>query len=367
MDTTQQTSDRAQRGRLRLTAAGIAGGLLAAPAVAVAHEKWFTDPGAYPIRLDLLLSLPVGLALASAAAALGALLVLRRLVGDPRWPNPAWLQPVQASAEAVIGIQTAISLIYMAVQGWLFAPTLPLPPGVPGLALGAIVVAVGLSFVTGWFTRLGGALLIALVGVAFALYPVAYALEQLLFAGIGLYFLLRGRGLFQPTLPLIGRLARFWEQHDRPALPALRIGTGLSILVLAFTEKLLNPGLAAAFLHTHPSFNFMQLLGVTWFTDERFVVAAGIVETVIGVLLIAGVLPRVVILLMWVPFNIAIPLLPPVELLGHLPILAVMYVVFLQGPGRLTTQTAGEPIPAAPRAGGRERNPAYRSGPAANL
>jgi hypothetical protein len=50
---------------------------------------------------------------------------------------------------------------------------------------------------------------------------------------------------------------------------------------------------------------------------------------------------------MWVPFNIAIPLLPPVELLGHLPVLAVMYVVFLQGPGHVTPLSAGEPIPEA--------------------
>src|SRR5687768_18253635 len=73
----------------------------------------------------------------------------------------------------------------------------------------------------------------------------------------------------------------------------------------------------------------MRLLGFTWFSDELFVYAAAAVEATVGVLLIAGVLPRLVILFMWVPFNITIPLLPPEELLGHLPILAVMYAVFL--------------------------------------
>jgi hypothetical protein len=86
----------------------------------------------------------------------------------------------------------------------------------------------------------------------------------------------------------------------------------------------------------------MRLVGLTWFSDDLFITAAAAVEATVGVLLIAGVLPRVVILLMWVPFNAAIPLLPPVELLGHLPILAVMYVVFLQGPGEAVR--LGEPV-----------------------
>ena len=101
----------------------------------------------------------------------------------------------------------------------------------------------------------------------------------------------------------------------------MRIGTGASILVLAFTEKLLNPDLARAFLANpaYANFNFMRALGFTWFSDDLFITVAAMVEATVGVLLIAGVLPRVVILLMWVPFNAAIPLLPPVELLGHLP------------------------------------------------
>jgi hypothetical protein len=317
---------------------------LAVPAKAYAHEKWFVDPAAYPVRLELLLSLPVLIAALTAGAALGALLLLRRLVRDPLWPNPAWLRPLDAAARAVIGIQTAISLIYMAVQGWLFSPTLPLPPNLLGGLLAGLVIVAAFSFITGWLTRLGGAILIGLVAVSLVLYPVAYILEQLLFVGIGIYFLILGRGLFAPTFAPAQRAEAFWLRRQSWALPALRIGTGASILVLAFTEKLLNPALARAFLANpaYANFNFMRALGFTWFSDDLFITAAAAVEATVGVLLIAGVLPRVVILLMWVPVNAGIPLLPPVELLGHLPILAVMYVVFLQGAG--STITVGEPI-----------------------
>jgi hypothetical protein len=326
-----------------LLAGGLLGLLLAVPSATLAHEKWFVDPADYPIRWELLISPPVGIALATAALALAALVGLRRVVRDPLWPNPAWIHPVNASAPAVIGIQTAVSLIYMAVQGWLFSPVQPLPPSALGLALGVLVVLAAFSYITGWLTRVGGAILIGLVLVSFLLYPTAYVLEQLLFVGIGAYFLILGRGLFVPTFASVRRFDAFWARYQAWALPAVRIGTGAAILVLAFTEKLLNPDLARAFLATRPEFNFMRLVGLTWFSDDLFITAAAAVEATVGILLIAGVLPRVVILLMWVPFNAAIPLLPPVELLGHLPILAVMYVVFLQGPG--APVRLGEPLP----------------------
>ncbi len=313
-----------------------------APRTASAHEKWFVDPGRYPVRWELLFSLPVAASVAVALLALGALLLLRRLVRDPLYPNPPWLQPINPSIQAVLGIQTAISLVYMAVQGWLLAPTLNVGQTTWGLLLLGAQLFVSFSFVTGWLTRLGGAALMGLVLAAFALFPFERAAEQLIFVGIGVYFLIRGRGLFLPATRLARRSAIYWLRYSGVAMPALRVFTGLSVMWLAFSEKLLNPALALAFLREYPSFNFMQLLGFSWFSDELFVYAAGAVELTIGLLLAVGVLPRIVILFMWVPFNMTIPLLPPQELLGHLPILAVMYAVFLTGGAN--SLSSGEPL-----------------------
>ncbi|MEO5953353.1 MAG: hypothetical protein ABIQ44_12880 [Chloroflexia bacterium] len=306
--------------------------VLVAPQVVSAHEKWFVDGGSYPVRWELLFSWPVLAALVVGAGALVVLAVLRRVVGDPFWPNPDWLKPINSSAQAVVGIQTAISLVFMTVQGWLFAPKLNLPDGVGGILLSVIMLFVAWTLITGWLSRLGGGLLIMLVVVALLIFPPAFVLEQALFVGIGGYFLIMGRGLFRPAGEVVKRLDAFWSKYKRHAIPIMRIGTGVSILTLAFTEKLLNPDLALAFLRDYPNFNFMHLLGFDWFSNELFIFAAGAVETAVGLMLIAGILPRVVILFMWVPFNIAIPLLPPEELLGHLPILAVMYAIFLESP-----------------------------------
>ncbi len=347
--TGRATGRRSLRLWLVVLAAGV--GLAAfGPRVAWAHEKWFVDSSGYPLREDMLGSWPVLVALLTAMFALTALLLLRRVVRDPYFPNPPWLQPVNSAVQAVVGIQTAISLVYMTVQGWLLAPLLTLPGEWWSILLLAVQLFVAFTLVTGWLTRLGGAVLILLVISAFLLFPTSKAAEQLLFAGIGTYFLIKGRGLFRPEGRLFGRLAVFWQRYSRHALPLMRVFTGLSILWLAFSEKLLNPGLALAFLRIHPEFNFMRLLGVTWFSDELFIYAAAAVEATVGVLLIAGVLPRIVILFMWVPFNITIPILPPEELLGHLPILAVMYAVFL-GEASASLRIE-EPVPAPAQAGG---------------
>jgi len=41
----------------------------------------------------------------------------------------------------------------------------------------------------------------------------------------------------------------------------------------------------------------------------------------------------VVFLGMWLPFNVGVPFLPPQELLGHLPILGIMYVLLVHNSG----------------------------------
>ena len=164
-------------------------------------------------------------------------------------------------------------------------------------------------------------------------------LEQSLYAGIGLYLLLQGRGLIDPQRPARERIP--FARYRPYALTILRLLTGWSIVVLAFTEKLLNPDLGVAFLRDYPHFNIAHALGVTWFTDERFVLAAGMVELAVGAALMSGILPRLVIFGMFVPFNLTIPFLPPTELLGHLPIFAVMYVLVFHLPADRID--AGEP------------------------
>jgi uncharacterized membrane protein YphA (DoxX/SURF4 family) len=323
----------------------VAAFLLAGVPLSVAgHERWFTPEGPYwaPDR-SLLLSLPVALALGSGALVVLLLTLAQRALGDPLWPRPPFLQRLEPSAAAILGVQTAITMIFAATRLQLFAPNIQLPRNLVGLAIAGLAILAAFTFITGVLTRWGAALTIGLLGVAFFFVPWYEVLEQVIFAGIALYLLGVGRGVLlyedrreerEPAW------SAFLQVH---ALTILRLFTGATVLVLAFTEKLVAPGLGVAFLQEYPNFNVARGLGLEWFTDERFVFAAGIVEATAGIALLSGKLIRVVILLLWIPFNLGIPYLPAEELIGHLPILATMYVLLVRGTAGIPPRSSDRP------------------------
>lgn len=324
------------------------------PTTVHAHERWFVaDEVPAPPEWGDVFSLPVLLALLAALAVLTGLAALQRRLGDPLWPRPPFFQRLEPCAPAILAVQTAITMIYAATQLDLFVPNIDLPRNARGVLIAGIAVVAAFSFITGVLTRLGALVTIGLVllGLAFAAWYEV--LEQVLFVGIALYLVADGRGVVRlDDRQEEDRLA-FMDRLLPHALTILRLSAGISVVTLAFTEKLINVDLGVAFLQEYPRFNVARELGIDWFIDRRFVYAAGIVECVAGIALLAGFLPRLVILALWIPFNLGIPFLPPQELIGHLPILATMYVILVRG-------TAGVPAPAT-----RDREPHPPQRPAA--
>lgn len=303
-----------------------------APLTVFAHERWFVDEDRQtPPDWGALVSLPVLLALLSGVGVVALLAALQRWVGDPLWPRPPFLQRLEPSAAAILGVQVAITMIFMATRLKLFVPNIELPRTALGGLIAGITIVAAFSFITGVLTRTGALVTIGLVALALAFAPWHEVLEQVLFVGVALYLVAVGRGVVryddrqeEDRFPFVDRLL----PH---ALVILRVAAGVSIITLAFTEKLINVDLGLAFLDEYPRFNIARELGVEWFTDRRFIYAAGIVECTAGIALLAGRLPRVVILALWIPFNLGIAFLPPEELIGHLPILSTMYVLLVRG------------------------------------
>lgn len=317
--------------------------LAVAPGMVSAHEKWFADGSKYPPQFGLLFTLPVLLMIGLSCLGVVLLAGIRALVGgDNRFPQIGFLRYYDRSNQVILAVQTAISLIAVAVGLHIFAPNLFVGYNLLGFVLAGAEIFVAFSFISGLLTRVGALVLIGLFFFSFFLYPAWAILEQTVYVGIALYLLIMGRGLVKPgphREPL-SAFARYW----RVAPMCLRVGAGISIAVLAFTEKLLDPKLALAFLKIHPNFNVAQLIGLTWFTNERFILAAGAVELTIGLALISGILPKIVIFGMFVPFNLTLPFLPATELLGHLPIFAVMYVLLFLPPVA-EQMIDGKPLP----------------------
>lgn len=328
-------------GRRCWPVAAIVGLLAAIPQPVSAHVKWFVEPGdpARP-RVDwsLVISGRTALVLLVAAGALGLLAVLQRLVGDAHWPDLRAFEPLAAGAPTLLAVQAAIALVYAAVQPALFVPNIPLPVNAFGLAIAAVELLIAFAFITGIGDWAGALALILLVPLSLFRGRYFDTLDMLFWVGIGAVVLVVGRGAadatrVRPWLPT-------WVTPRR-AVAALRVITGLSIMAPAFSEKLWNPRLGALFLQQYPTFNVMRhALGQPWFSDQAFVLCAGVAEATIGLLLASGLLPRVVILGAWLPFNLGIPFLPHQELVGHLPILGIMYFLLVHSSGAAATRAA---------------------------
>jgi uncharacterized membrane protein YphA (DoxX/SURF4 family) len=191
-------------------------------------------------------------------------------------------------------------------------------------------VLVAFSFITGLLDRVGAVALVFLWLVCAVHWGLAEAMEQLLYVGIAVAVYIVGR-----TAPLAESPRPPFDSPEwgARAMLLLRILSGVSFLSLGLIDKTWTPHMGLAFLEQYPHFNVLRLAGLEWATDDVFVLLAGVVETTIGALLISGRLTRVVILCMWLPFNLTVPFLPPEEMLGHLPIFGIMYLLLVYGSG----------------------------------
>jgi uncharacterized membrane protein YphA (DoxX/SURF4 family) len=299
------------------------------------HQRWFTDDGRFPVQWDAALTPATWIPVAVALSALAAALALWRLGGRRDVvPGPIRLGMPWTSYRRllswlplVIGLHAAVPLLLSGVHAQLFVPSLPLPRDIVGGLLGLAQIVIALGFFYGALTRVAA---LALVGVWLAgaiLFGPVELLEQSLFLGIAAFLFAAGRGPLAFDRAL-GRLHRPFDRWVPPAVRALRILTGVSIVTLAFTEKLWNLPMGLDFLERHP-FNFFPALGLEGIDDRAFLLIAGTVELTFGVLLISGAFPRLVILLLWLPFNLTLPFLGPVELVGHLPIYGIMALLLV--------------------------------------
>ncbi|KGJ91577.1 hypothetical protein [Thalassotalea sp. ND16A] len=115
------------------------------------------------------------------------------------------------------------------------------------------------------------------------------------------------------------------------AVRVLRIALGLQLMLLAINNKLLEPGAMLLFLQDFPFYNFMQGLGYHSYTDLHFVFAGGIVELTFGAMLVLGWAPRFVTLSLLAIFITTAVVSGIAEVIGHLPIFGVLWVLFAAG------------------------------------
>ena len=291
---------------------------------AQAHEKWFYKGPRMPMRWDryfqtLPLSFTGGsLALFGLACLLWKLRKGRDLIPGPEafGALPERRMAFYGLAPAILGLHLGVTLLVYGVMGQLFTPNNRMTPGWSHF-FGLAEALIALCFFYGGMTRLAAISLMALWAAGAVLLTPEPMLESLHVLGYAGFFYLAGRGpisidrlLFPKFEPPINLVAI--------APTILRVGVGLSLTVVSFTEKLANVPLAEAFLREYPSINFSSKLGIGM-SDELFALCAGSVELLAGLMITFGIFPRTIILVALFPMNLSLTVFNWAELIGHMP------------------------------------------------
>ena len=290
---------------------------------ALAHEKWFVTLGDGPSRPVYELVSPAFAAtiiLLAAAGFVAAAWIDRRLDGSSimHWFE-ARLAAFTFDPRTVLGVTIGVSLMGAGLKGTLFAPNLVLGADTWSVALGLIEIGLGslFLFLSPAYPELGFLLILLFLG-GLPVLPFWDMMEEAFLVGAGILFMTSpaGRpGVREPS-----------PEMTRRGYQAFRIIMGIGFLVLS-TVKWLHPELALAVVGEY-RINFIAPLGGT---DIQFVFISAVIETLIGLAILLRVALRPAIVVAFFFFLISIFFLGFQELLGHLPVKAALFTLFLYG------------------------------------
>jgi hypothetical protein len=317
---------------------------VAAATPAAAHEAWFVEhPDSYPLDPSALLS-PLTVAGALAAVVVA---VLWRVAADrlPR-PEPAALRPLERLIPWVprlLAVHLGVSLLALSLTGAVLDPSVQAPAGAAGAAVLLPQVVVGALLVVGVAVRPAALAVVAAGPVLVLLHGPRSLLLCAVLVGIALFLAV------VPPQRSRGGAADLCPSCLGPAVLLLRVGAAVSLLSLAVVEKLANPAMGLAMLEQQPVLNLLAPVGVS---AEQFVVLAGCVELLFGLLVLSGAAPQVVGLVAAVPFTASLALFGGTELIGHLPVYGVLLAFVVLGSSPATAEALrrlpGRPVSAAP-------------------
>jgi hypothetical protein len=306
----------------------------------VLHERWFTDETKFPVQFDTWAS-PNSLIPIAVAASITIIATVifnargrRTVVPGPIALGMPWENYIRLLTwvPLVIGVHMGVTLLVSGVSRQLFIPNLVLPVNLLGGVLGMVEIAIALSFIYGALARPAAAVLALLWVVGMLVFGPLRLIEHTEIVGIAFFLFATGRGplAFDTALDRLNKPVASMIPY---AVPVLRIALGIGLTVVAFTEKIWNIPMGLAFLSEH-HVNFFPYIGMPGIDDTRFLLIAGTVELLVGLMLIAGTYVRLIIIVTLVPFNLTLPFLGWRELVGHLPIYGILALLLLWGDER---------------------------------
>ncbi len=298
------------------------------PSISFAHTRWFAQETlpAVPTQEPTAIYLSVWAIVALLIVGVGWLFEKRGIL-SLSFLNPRNTGAFERAASTFTMVFGAFLLI-AGTHDYLFSPNIT-PAEVP-FAFIVIQLAIGLAFLVGIFTRISAIALGLLWGTLFFFTSWVTALEDIWVLTSAVFILIMGNDYFSiwSSSFLKNTFAKFQEY----ALSILRIGVGLTLMTLGFSEKIFHPELGLSFLAQH-QWNFMSLAGLP-FSDYLFVLSAGSVEALFGLVFLLGIVTRLNALVVAVVFSTPLFILGPIELAGHMPHFAAVILLLLFGGGK---------------------------------
>lgn len=222
---------------------------------------------------------------------------------------------------AILGAHVAIALLTNGVQGRLFAIENKLS-GNWQHWIGLAEILVALSFFYGVLTRPAAILLGSLWLLGLDLAGLLPMLKTLPYLGFAFFFYLTGRGphaIDRMLFPDLEPPAKYASQ----APFFLRLAIGLTFIVLGITEKFGNLALAQELIEKYPFLNFLGL------PNEIFILLAGSLEVLAGLLIITGIFLRTTSLISIIAINASLTIYNWQQLVDYLPLYAALAILLV--------------------------------------
>ena len=294
------------------------------PIIALAHVKWFAEEKEYVRPYEV-----TDIHVISAFIGVVFLLCIGIYLEKKMQVSKKLHQVIEKMAPYVLSLASigfGLAFIIFTIQGFIFAPNL-LADGTLGTVMLILQGVAGMMILFGLYEKIGGLLILLLFTLGIGKCGSFEMLDTLEMVGFALYACIVGRPLWK--IKEAHALERITHRIHAYGYPLLRVGVGLNLMVLGFTEKILDPGLTKDFLH-HYNWNVMQQFGMS---DYWFAFYAGVTEATFGLFFLFGLVTRTTTLTLAVFLVTTLYLLGPVELIGHLPHFSIVLVMIVLGCG----------------------------------
>jgi len=302
---------------------------------AQAHEKWFVADAPQYLQPEMYRTLnPVTIAGGSVAL----LVIALGLALDGRYERSALyarmeskIRPYRDYAAGILAVTTGIALMAMTLNGHLLADNFAQPPGVVGHPLLLAQGVIGALLIVGLYTPLAAVGVLALYGAAFLWHPVGDVVDYLHYPAIALFLFTFARGRYSLDW-FLGKPVYTTPDQRKNAYFTTRVMFGASLVWIALI-KYFDPGLHLALMDSHSTWN--PYVVVDWLglhmSRETYVFLLFCVEATVGLVIAFGSLTRIMSVFLLPIFLGSLIFLGPGELVGHLPMLGLLAVLFIYG------------------------------------